>query len=325
MAQDGCPEPGGCADLHHSGSVLAGCRRMAGRPSRARDAAAHMPAPASRVGGKTRSPDATRPARSLPMRQRGCRFRPPPLQLPTAPLPAPQREPPPPPPSSFPRSSFSSSFSSSSGLQSGRSAPLTVSAPRPRPPCAAAGGGPPARPASPHSGGHWAAGWGWGVSGRGGPSRAPCAGRGPTAQRGWAAILRWPPAGEGPRRDPAANWDVTGRGLCKPPPPPLSPAPSPGLLLSPTWCWRCPLSPFVPLCGVFGGVPIPGGPPPRSPSRVGRDRRCGGPDFASVAGEPRSRPHLLSKGLCRSAFQVPLLSPPPANWTPNNLSVAGFA
>lgn len=54
----------------------------------------------------------------------------------------------------FSCSSFSSSsFSSSSGPQSGRSAPFTVSAPRPRPPRAAAGRGPPARPAPPHSGG----------------------------------------------------------------------------------------------------------------------------------------------------------------------------
>lgn len=46
-------------------------------PSRARDAA-HMPAPASRVGEKKGSPDAQRLTRSLPMRQRADSTRAPP-------------------------------------------------------------------------------------------------------------------------------------------------------------------------------------------------------------------------------------------------------
>lgn len=78
----------------------------------------------------------------------------PPPPLPAAQLRAPQWELPPSPLCSVSCSSFSSSsVSSSSGPQSGRSAPFTVSAPRPRPPRAAAGRGPPARPAPPHSGG----------------------------------------------------------------------------------------------------------------------------------------------------------------------------
>lgn len=88
------------------------------------------------------------------MRQRAGSSRTPRPPLPAALLRAPQWEPPPSLLCRFSCSSFSSSsFSSSSGPQSGRSAPFTVSAPRPRPPRAAAGRGPPARPAPPHSGG----------------------------------------------------------------------------------------------------------------------------------------------------------------------------
>lgn len=96
----------------------------------------------------------------------------------------------------------SSSFSSSSGLQSGRAAPLTVSAPRPaRPPAR------PRRPsraaAPPHSGG---AGWGSRAAARRlerpGRARAGCA-------CDWPAILPGL-AREGSRRD-EARWTTARR------------------------------------------------------------------------------------------------------------------
>lgn len=105
-----------------------------------------------------------------------------------------------------PRSSLaSSSFSSSSGLQSGRAAPLTVSAPRPaRPPAR------PRRPsraaAPPHSGG---AGWGSRAAARRqerpGRARAGCA-------CDWPAILPGL-AREGSRRD-EARWTAERRPHC---------------------------------------------------------------------------------------------------------------
>lgn len=130
----------------------------------------------------------------------------PPPPLPVALLRAPQWEPPLSLLCRFSCSSFSSSsFSSSSGPQSGRSAPFTVSAPRPRPP---------ARPALqqaealPRGLRRLTPGaLGWGCRGRRGSPRAPRArGRGPAARRRRPARhLALAPAGEGSRRDAAAG------------------------------------------------------------------------------------------------------------------------
>lgn len=152
------------------------------------------------------------------MRQRAGSTRAPPL--PTARLPAPQWEPPPSLLCSFSCSSFSSSsFSSSSGPQSGRSAPLTVSAPRPRPPSPAprCSRQRPSRAAcAAPLRGRRAGGVEAGAGRRERPGRG---GRDRLRGGGRTAILRWPRRG----RDPAATRQpARGRrpGPRRPPPPP---------------------------------------------------------------------------------------------------------
>lgn len=250
--------------------------------------------------------------------------------LPTARLPAPQWEPPPLPPCSFSCSSFSSSsFSSSSGLQSGRSAPLTVSAPPP-PPAPRCSRQRPSRAACAASLRGRRAG---GSRGRRGSSGAPRArGRGPAARRRRrpARHLAAAPAGEGWRRDAAAPspWAAAGPGCAgrrlasaraaSPPRPRaclfptwfclLSALPSPPPLLG------CPFAPLYVSCrylaetrALFAPQPTPSVSSRRKRPEGVRKLEARGPSFDGGTQPFPSQARSGQRDLPGSAVHVPLL------------------